>query len=103
MKITYDHSVDALYIQLADHPVVQTKQINDSCILDFDEFDHVIGIEILDARAADIDPLRILTDHYTPDHPRQTPPPDVVARIAAEREAARNRWKARRIAHETVK
>lgn len=48
MKITYDHEVDALYIRFTDTTVI-SKHLNDGIALDYDAFNHLAGIEILDA------------------------------------------------------
>jgi uncharacterized protein YuzE len=50
MKVTYDPSVDAVYIYLTKtirEP--KTRQIDDDIILDFDEQGRLVGIEVLDA------------------------------------------------------
>ena len=50
MNISYDTRVDALYIKLrtGDHKV-QSRQVDEDIALDFDEVDHLVGIEVLDA------------------------------------------------------
>lgn len=57
MQITYDHQADALSIQLTEHPVIRSKQINSNFALDLDEEREVIGIEVLRVRQSGIDPL----------------------------------------------
>jgi uncharacterized protein YuzE len=74
MRLTYDHTVDALYIALTDAPIVTTRRINADFMLDLDEHDQVVGIEVLRVRESGIDPLDVLTRYYTADH--QAPPPD---------------------------
>lgn len=48
MKITYDHEVDALYIQFKD-TTVTTKHLADGIAADYDAQGRLAGIEILDA------------------------------------------------------
>ena len=50
MKISYDPSVDALYIRLIDEPAeCEIIQINDQVNLNIGPKEKVVGIEILDA------------------------------------------------------
>ena len=74
MQITYDHTVDALYIKLTDHLIVKTKPVNNNFILDTDESGEVVGIEILNARKSGIDPLALQILHSTADHQTVEPP-----------------------------
>ncbi len=48
MKITYDSSVDALYIRFLD-TTVTTKNVSDGVAFDYDEDGNLAGIEILEA------------------------------------------------------
>lgn len=51
MKIHYDPTVDALYLQL--HPIApgtaEAKELSDEIIADYDGNGKLVGIEILDA------------------------------------------------------
>jgi uncharacterized protein YuzE len=50
MKISYDPSVDALYIRFVDHKVEsEVIRINDRLAVDLGPGDQVVGIEVLDA------------------------------------------------------
>lgn len=50
MKITYDPSVDALYIRLVDERVeCEVIRLNDQVAVDIGPSERVVGIEILDA------------------------------------------------------
>ena len=50
MKISYDPSVDALYIRLIDEPAeCEVIQINEQVNLNIGPKEKVVGIEILDA------------------------------------------------------
>ena len=50
MKISYDSTVDALYIKfIPGHHALETRQIDEDINLDFDSSDRLVGIEVLDA------------------------------------------------------
>ncbi len=48
MKITYDKTASAMYIQLKDAPVEHTKQVSGNILIDVDKNGSILGIEILD-------------------------------------------------------
>ena len=47
MIFSYDNDSDALYIEIADSPVVKTQQFDEGTIVDLDVSDQVVGIEVL--------------------------------------------------------
>ncbi len=50
MKITYDPSVDALYIRFVEEPTeCQVIRLNDQVAVDIGPGERVVGIEVLDA------------------------------------------------------
>ena len=49
MKIKYDKTTDALYIQLKEAYVDDNIDIEEGVSIDVDEKRHIVGIEILDA------------------------------------------------------
>jgi uncharacterized protein YuzE len=49
MKLQYDKKVDALYIRLNDKRYVESDEISEGVIFDYDAKGKIIGIEILDA------------------------------------------------------
>jgi uncharacterized protein YuzE len=49
LKIEYDREADALYIQLREAYVEDTRDVEEGITLDLDENRHIVGIEILDA------------------------------------------------------
>ncbi len=52
MLVTYDSSVDALYIYVEkDRAVARTVTVDDGRNVDLDENDRVVGIEVLSASA----------------------------------------------------
>lgn len=49
MRIEYSKESDALYVQFKEAYVKKSKEIEDGVVVDFDENNHIIGVEILDA------------------------------------------------------
>lgn len=52
MRITYDGSVDAAYIELGDTRApgrIKTREVGSGIALDFDSEKRLVGIEVLDA------------------------------------------------------
>jgi uncharacterized protein YuzE len=47
MKIEYDPEVDALYVRLNDHKIIESEQVQPGIILDFDEAGKVVSVEVL--------------------------------------------------------
>jgi len=59
MKITYDKSVDAMYIKLNDEASYQSsKKITDDVMIDYSKDGKVVGVEILAASKNAILPLK---------------------------------------------
>jgi uncharacterized protein YuzE len=46
MKIEYFPETDSLYIELADRPGVDTREIEEGIVLDIDDQGHAVGIDI---------------------------------------------------------
>jgi uncharacterized protein YuzE len=46
MKIEYFPDTDTLYIGLTERPSVESEEIADDAVVDFDEQGNVVGIEI---------------------------------------------------------
>jgi len=46
MKINYYPETDSLYIDLSEKPSVDSQEVADSIVLDFDENGHIVGIDI---------------------------------------------------------
>ena len=60
MKISYDKDTDSLYIHLADRASVDSDEVNDGVVLDFDESGALVGIDVQHAsKRADIHSLSI--------------------------------------------
>ena len=49
MKIEYSKTADALYVYFKEAPVAKSREIEEGVVLDFDNNNHLIGVEILDA------------------------------------------------------
>ncbi|PKO61512.1 MAG: hypothetical protein CVU24_08255 [Betaproteobacteria bacterium HGW-Betaproteobacteria-18] len=60
MKISYDKATDSLYIHLADRPSVDSDEVNDGVVLDFDANGALVGIDVQHAsKRADINNLSV--------------------------------------------
>jgi uncharacterized protein YuzE len=49
MKTIYDEKADALYVRFADTPVVESEEVAEGVMLDFDANGKIVAIEVLDA------------------------------------------------------
>ena len=55
MKISYDKATDSLYIHLADRAAVDSDEVKDGVVLDFDTNGALVGIDVQHAsQRADI-------------------------------------------------
>jgi uncharacterized protein YuzE len=60
MKISYDKATDSLYIHLADRASVDSDEVKDGVVLDFDANGSLVGIDVQHAsERADIQSLSI--------------------------------------------
>jgi len=50
MRMTWDKEADALYIRFDDAKIVESEEVSDGIILDFDASGGVVGLEMLDVR-----------------------------------------------------
>jgi uncharacterized protein YuzE len=46
MKLNYDAETDSLYIDLAERPGADSREISDGVVLDFDSQGELVGIDI---------------------------------------------------------
>ena len=46
MKLSYYPDTDSLYIDLSETPSVESREISEGVILDYDAAGHVVGIDI---------------------------------------------------------
>ena len=49
MKFSYDKKIDALYIRFNEKPIIESDQVSDNIIIDYDKNGRIIALEILDA------------------------------------------------------
>jgi uncharacterized protein YuzE len=49
MKTVYDPEIDALYVRFADAVVVESEEVSDGVVLDFDADGRIVAFEFLDA------------------------------------------------------
>jgi uncharacterized protein YuzE len=47
MKLHFDEKSDALYFRLYDSKIIESEEVQPGLILDFNEYNQVVGIEIL--------------------------------------------------------
>jgi uncharacterized protein YuzE len=50
MKTTYDPDTDALYVRFADSAIIESEEVADGVVLDFDGEGKIVGFEFLEAR-----------------------------------------------------
>ena len=50
MKTAYDPETDALYVRFTDTPIVESEEVSDGLVLDFDADGKIVAFEFLDAR-----------------------------------------------------
>ncbi|MCP9448322.1 MAG: DUF2283 domain-containing protein [Nitrospira sp.] len=62
MKLKVDQQADALYLTLTEAPASRSEEVSPGIIVDYDEQDHVVGIEMLylSKRAPAVDVQRLL-------------------------------------------
>lgn len=46
MKVSYHAETDSLYIDLADRPGVETREVSEGVLLDYDAAGQLVGIDI---------------------------------------------------------
>ena len=46
MKLNYHPDTDSLYIDLSEHPSVESREISDGIVLDYDAAGNLVGIDI---------------------------------------------------------
>lgn len=46
MKLAYHPDTDSLYIDLSEHPSVESREISDGVVLDYDAEGSLVGIDI---------------------------------------------------------
>ena len=46
MKVNYFPDTDSLYIDLSEQPSVESREVSDGVVLDYDAAGHLVGIDI---------------------------------------------------------
>jgi uncharacterized protein YuzE len=46
MKLNYFAETDSLYIELADHPSVESREVSEGVVIDYDANGNLVGIDI---------------------------------------------------------
>jgi uncharacterized protein YuzE len=49
MKTLYDAEADALYLRFADAAIVESEEVSEGIVLDFDQDGRIVAIEVLEA------------------------------------------------------
>jgi uncharacterized protein YuzE len=47
MKLTVDPEVDALYLRLTEADIVDSEQVANGVVLDYDAHENIVGVELL--------------------------------------------------------
>jgi uncharacterized protein YuzE len=47
VRLKVDQQADALYLTLSEAPATRSEEVSPGIIVDFDEQDHVVGVEML--------------------------------------------------------
>ncbi len=60
MRVRVDHKTDAVYLNLTGHEIVESEEMADGIVVDYDAEGRIVGLEILDAsrRTGDPDVLK---------------------------------------------
>jgi len=56
MRTRVDHAADAVYLNLTDRPIKDSKEVADGIVVDCDSEGRIVGIEILDVSERTDDP-----------------------------------------------
>jgi uncharacterized protein YuzE len=60
-KLNYAQDVDAAYFQIEDKTVLESEEIADGIIIDYDENNEIIGVELLGVTTINPKDLDLLT------------------------------------------
>ncbi len=59
-QINYDQEVDAAYFRLENQTVLDSEEIADGIIIDYDENNQIVGVELLGVKTINIGNLSVL-------------------------------------------
>jgi uncharacterized protein YuzE len=62
VKLSYYRDTDSLYIDLVARPGVETREVSDGVLLDYDEHGNLVGIDI-DNASQKLDLTELITTH----------------------------------------
>ncbi len=65
MNIKFDEQADALYIQLNDSEIIDSKEILDNVIYDYGINDTILGVEVLSVKQQPIDLYKKIADVFS--------------------------------------
>jgi uncharacterized protein YuzE len=49
-KFEYDPEADAAYLRFSSESILESEEVSDGIILDYDSDGHIVGMEVLNAR-----------------------------------------------------
>ena len=59
-NMTYDQTVDAAYLKMEDKSVVDSEEIADGIIVDYDQQNNIVGVELLGVKTLTFEHLNVL-------------------------------------------
>ncbi|MDJ0661581.1 MAG: DUF2283 domain-containing protein [Crocosphaera sp.] len=59
-QINYDQQVDAAYFRFEDQTVLDSEEIADGIIVDYNEYNKVVGVELLGVKTINLGNLALL-------------------------------------------
>ena len=62
MKLNYYPDTDSLYIDLSVNPSVESREVSEGVVLDYDEAGNLVGIDI-DQASQKLDLSEVVTSH----------------------------------------
>jgi len=62
VKLNYHPETDSLYIDLSTRPSVESREVSEGVLLDYDEQGHLVGINI-DNASRKLDLSEVVTTH----------------------------------------
>ena len=92
MQLRYDKDTEAIYLTIADDPIIESEEVHPGVVLDFDAHGNVVAVEVYRAGGKR---APVQTD---PEHASQAP----TSELAADLRALRDRLHAQGIAPLTV-
>jgi uncharacterized protein YuzE len=63
MKLSYHRETDSLYIDLAERPRVESQEISEGVVIDFDEEGKVVGVD-LDHASQKVELVRLVLSKF---------------------------------------